>query len=413
MSVARVLKTLALVFGVVLIAAVLYLSIADLSGFRPNIERAVSDATGREFTINGPFELDVLPEPSVVVEGATLANAEWGSDPNMVQVGHFSARVGLWSLLFGPIEVRELRLRDVNVLIETSEEGAVNTEMGEPAAEPERPAEPAGDAELPVLIEFAEIRNVTITQRAPDTDDQTITIAELTIQPDDAGNLGLTGSGSVLGLALGLGGKIGPLEDLQRLGAVDYQLDGTLGALNVGVDGRTEELDSFNGTALKATLATATIEELLQATGSESTLEGPLEVDAEFAKNDKQNTLKANVALSDVTITADTSLVEETATLDVTLATLDKLGELLEVADLPPQALKASGSLTLAPATIGIDELLVTVASAQAGQSGELARGDGESRIEVDASGESLAELQAGMPEIPFTLKTTALMSPE
>jgi uncharacterized protein involved in outer membrane biogenesis len=403
---------MALAIGVVLVAAVIYLSVADLSTFRPNIERAVSEATGRQFTINGPFELDVLPEPSVVVEGATLANAEWGSDPTMVQVGHLSVRLGLWSLLFGPIEVREFRLRDVNVLIETSEEGAVNTEMGEPAAEPERPTEPAGDAELPVLIEFAEIRNVTVTQRAPDTDDQTITIAELTIQPDDAGKLGLTGSGSVLGLALGLGGEIGPLEELQSLGAVDYKLDGNLGSLSFGVEGRTEELESFDGTALTASLATGAIEELLQATGGETALSGPLKVDAEFAKNDEKNTLKAKVALANVTMTADTSLVEETATMDVTLATLDKLGELLEVADLPQQELKANGSFTMAPTTIGIDELLFTVGSAQARLTGELARGDGESRIDVDVSGSSLAELRAGMPEIPFTFKTTALMSP-
>ena len=411
MSFARVLKVLAIIIGLAVVAIVLYLSVADLSKLRPNIERAVSDATGRQFVINGPFELDVLPEPSVVAEGATLANADWGSDPTMVQVGHLSAKVGLWSLLFGPIEVREFRLRDVNVLIETNEEGTSNTEMGEPEAEEH--AEPAGDAELPVLIEFAEIRNVTITQRAPEADDQTITIADLTIQPNESGNLGLTGSGSVLGLALGLSGNIGPMEELQGLGTVDYKLNGNLGSLAFNVDGRTEALETFDGTALKASVATETIEELLAATGGEAALAGPLKLDAEFARNGEQNTLKANVALSDVTITADTSLVDETATLDVTLATLDRLGELLEVANLPAQELKATGSLTMAPTTIGIDELLVTVASAQARITGELARGAGESRIEVDASGQSLAELDGGMPEIPFSLKTTAVMSPE
>ena len=413
MSFSRVLKILLAVIGIGLVAVVLYLSFADLSKFKPNIERAVSDATGRPFTIEGPFELDVLPEPSVVVEHATLANAKWGSDPTMVQIGHLSARVGLWSLLFGPIEVREFRLRDVNVLVETSDDGTVNTEMGEPETEPEPPAEPAGDAELPVLIEFAEIRNVTITQRAPESDDQTVTIAELTIQPNDSGNLGLTGSGSVLGLALGLSGEIGPPDELQSLGAVDYRLDGSLGSLSLGLEGRTEELESYDGTALSAKLATATIEELFKATGGEAPFSGPVEVDADFTHDGDESRLKADVALADVKIAAETSLADETATLDVTLATLDKLGELLEVADLPAQELKATGSLTVAPATIGIDELLITVASSQARLTGELARGDGESRIDVDANGQSLAELQAGMPGIPFTLKTTALISAE
>ena len=64
MSVARILKTAVLIVAIALIGVVLYLSFADLSKFRPKIEEAVTEATGRAFTINGTFDLDVLRPPT-------------------------------------------------------------------------------------------------------------------------------------------------------------------------------------------------------------------------------------------------------------------------------------------------------------------------------------------------------------
>ena len=158
MSLSRILKMITAVIGVVVVAVVLYLLFADLSKYRPTIENAVAEATGREFRINGTLELDVLPSPSIVMEDVTLTNAEWGSDRLMLKIGHLSARVGLWSLLSGPVEVREFRLRDTSALLETNADGAGNWEMAPAEAETE-PKPESGDAELPLIIEYAEIRN--------------------------------------------------------------------------------------------------------------------------------------------------------------------------------------------------------------------------------------------------------------
>jgi len=414
MSIGRILGAIAAFIGVVVLAVVLYLLFADLSKYRPDIESAVADATGREFRINGNFELDVLPSPRVVMEQVTLANADWGSEPLMLDVGHLSAEVGLWSLLFGPIDVREFRLRDVRTLLETNEDGTGNWEMGPPESEPPPPEEgEAEDAALPVVIQFAELKNINLTFRQPETDDQNVGIAQLTIQPDDAGNLGLAGTGTVLGLALGLDGEVGPLRELQALGGVDYRVGGNLGSLTYEVNGRTEDLETFDGTNVKTELATETIEELLAAVGAESALAGPLRVTADLTHGEESTNLKVDAALSEVETQSDTTFAGDSVTFEVSMATMAKLGELLEVQGLPEQALTVNGSAVMGAEAIRISELVANLGSAQARVQGTLARGEGESELAVSAGGSSLAELMAGLPDIPFTTEATARLSPE
>ena len=47
----------------------------------------------------------VLPAISVVAERVRVGNADWGSQPQMVELGRLSARIGLWSLVSGPVDV--------------------------------------------------------------------------------------------------------------------------------------------------------------------------------------------------------------------------------------------------------------------------------------------------------------------
>ncbi|HEX5091227.1 MAG TPA: AsmA family protein, partial [Burkholderiales bacterium] len=101
--------------GALLLALVLYLAFGDLARYKPSLESLASEAIGRPFAIDGAFELKVLPSIAVVAERVRVGNAPWGAAPQMVEVGRFSTEIRLWSLLFGPVDVRSLELRDVSV----------------------------------------------------------------------------------------------------------------------------------------------------------------------------------------------------------------------------------------------------------------------------------------------------------
>lgn len=207
-SLSRILITIIIGIFAAVIGAVLYLSLADLNKFKPNIEAAISDATGREFRINGELQLDALPSPSIVMEDVTFENAEWGSRPAAVEIGHLSAEIALLSLLSGPIEVKTLHLSDASVLIEADDDGTGNFDF---ESGDEKSTLPVNfnlvDEEIPLIVNRAEISNVTITRRRVDQEDQTFQLTSLSIEPIETGNPGFEGKGNVFGLPLTFNGE--------------------------------------------------------------------------------------------------------------------------------------------------------------------------------------------------------------
>ena len=95
-------------------AAVLYLVFGDLSRHKGRIESLVTSLLGRRFAIEGAFKLQVLPSIVIAAEHVQLANMEQGTQPQMVEIGRLSAKIGLWSLLRGPVDVRSLEAADVS-----------------------------------------------------------------------------------------------------------------------------------------------------------------------------------------------------------------------------------------------------------------------------------------------------------
>jgi uncharacterized protein involved in outer membrane biogenesis len=138
MSVLRALARIATTLIILVVAGILYLSFADLTWLKPRIESAVADATGRELKLSGVFDLAIVPSPAIVLEDVSLSNAEWGSAPMLATIGHVSARLGLWLLVSGPVRVKEFRLREVDLLLETNDQDQANWVLGGPS-EPESP----------------------------------------------------------------------------------------------------------------------------------------------------------------------------------------------------------------------------------------------------------------------------------
>ena len=69
---------------VALIAGVYaFLSLYDFNRFKPNIERALKEATGRELTIDGNIDFEFGITPTLVVEGVSLQNPSWASRPQL------------------------------------------------------------------------------------------------------------------------------------------------------------------------------------------------------------------------------------------------------------------------------------------------------------------------------------------
>jgi len=80
-----VLGIAALLMVALVVTAYLILITYDYNKLKPEIIRAVKDATGRELTLGGDIELAIGLSPSLVVADVMLANAPWGSQPQMMK----------------------------------------------------------------------------------------------------------------------------------------------------------------------------------------------------------------------------------------------------------------------------------------------------------------------------------------
>ena len=107
------------------VLALTWLWTADLGVFKRQLERFVSEQTGREFSIDGNFYVDLARHSSVIAEDVRFQNADWAEQADMVTVGRIEIRLDLWSLLDGPILVELIDVDDASISL-------VNPEAGDP-----------------------------------------------------------------------------------------------------------------------------------------------------------------------------------------------------------------------------------------------------------------------------------------
>ncbi len=136
----------------------LWLARADL---KPVVEQAASGALARQVTLR---TLDVRwGDPlSIDLTGLRIANADWGSAKDMVQIGRLSALVDPFSLLSGALHYQRLRIEDATVALERDANGTGNWDTGVGA--PAIALVPKDRTQFPTLIDFAG-RNGRITYR--------------------------------------------------------------------------------------------------------------------------------------------------------------------------------------------------------------------------------------------------------
>jgi len=131
---------------------VLYLKSLDFNDYKPQIQQAVQQATGRALHIDGQLELSISLHPALVVEGVHLANAAGGSRKTMVDVERMELELGLLPLLSGNLYVKRLVLIRPDVLLETLTDGSDNWVMAGPEGEGAAPEEGAATSASSVML---------------------------------------------------------------------------------------------------------------------------------------------------------------------------------------------------------------------------------------------------------------------
>jgi uncharacterized protein involved in outer membrane biogenesis len=202
----------------VVIALLAALAMAwDWNWFKGPVERRVSAATGREFRIEGPLDVDLGRIVIVRVEDMWLANARWSLTPEMARVDLLRVELPLWPLLRGKRVLRRVDVVRPALLLERNRRGAANWRFRE---QPQVASKGWSFGELRVHDGRLDMRD------APLGTDLRLTVDSSTPQAgDESVRLLVRGSGRYRGHAFQLVGTAdSPVALLERADAA-YRVD--------------------------------------------------------------------------------------------------------------------------------------------------------------------------------------------
>jgi AsmA protein len=144
----------------------------DLQSYKPRIEKLVSDATGRPFSIGGDIDLSLFPWVGFASSDIRIGNPPGFQENDFANIKGIEVRVKLLPLISRDVQVKRFLLEGPRIVLERNKDGAENWEgIGRPAGKTSQPAPQGkgteGEAEggLPItglaVAEFA-IKNGAI-----------------------------------------------------------------------------------------------------------------------------------------------------------------------------------------------------------------------------------------------------------
>ena len=412
MAILRILKWIVITITVVVLAAVLYLSFADLSWMKPRIESAVADATGRRLQLAGDFDLDIVPSPSIVLENVSLSNADWGSEPMLATIGHVSARLGFWSLLAGPVRVDDLRLRDVDVLLETNEQGEENWVLGA-SAEPADDVSDTGGS-VPVIIEFAELRDIKLRYQAPEAKSLVVSLASLDVSTDEEQYTVLDGKGVFDQLPWRLAGKLGPDRALAEGADIGIELNAGLSNVDLAVDGRFGDLAKPGGIDLELVASSDDVAQFLKHFNVDVPLTGALDLESTLKSVEAGTRLTVDAKVGEIAARIAATRQDNAVGFEAAVPALDKVGKTFKVAGLPAEDLALNGDVVVTSDTTRLRDINVRLGEAELMLNGSIGKAtDSAAEFILNAKVPSLAGLNTALPPIPFTVATTVNVGAE
>ncbi len=415
----RVLVAVSLTVVALLVVLCLYLAFGDLGAHKGRIEQFVTQSIGREFAIDGPFSLKLIPEIRVQAEKVRVANASWGSTPQMLQVGRVAATIDLWSLVSGPVDVQTLELRDVTVTLERDPNGGNNWTLGNPNAPKPPPESEAGLKKLPIAFQHATLSNLRVIYRVPRQKDRNAQVESLTVLPGSDGLLAVNGKGSLDADRATLAGELGPLHALISGRDIRISLQASLGNLQVTAKGAVGQLYPLAGADLKLTVDNPDLGTLLQELRVPEFADGPMHIDASLKAAGQQTHVELQGKAGDITTSIEGTIAElglRDSKLNFSLEALDaaRLAAAFDVKSVPATKLEVAGHMAASSTEIKLEGVTVRLAGTQAQIDGTLpVKPDQPMTVHFVVSAKSLAELQATLPPLPLEVSGDLTRGPD
>ncbi|MBW2469958.1 MAG: AsmA family protein [Deltaproteobacteria bacterium] len=149
---------------VVLVIATLLIAPAfiDIRDYKPEIEKLITDKTGRPFSIGDDLSLSLFPWAGVSFSDAQLGNVSGFAEKEFVSVKSFEVRVKLLPLISKNIQVKRFILNEPSITLVKNKDGRVNWDPIVPAVDKTAAPKKKETSEAPSAGAGLPIKDLTV-----------------------------------------------------------------------------------------------------------------------------------------------------------------------------------------------------------------------------------------------------------
>lgn len=254
---------------------------ADLGVFKPQLERFVTQKTGRGFAIDGEFSVDLAGSTTLIAEGVRFANPGWADSEPMITIGRAEVRIDLWSLFQGPVVIELIDLDDTNIQLLNPGDKPPNWKLPVGSA-PEQDAD--GKPGLGMLFAQIDIDRLQVHLDSVQRDRPLHLVIERFDQAhreDDY--LDLSVRGSLDGRGIEIDGEFGTWGELLAGRNFAAEIDATLDTFTLSARGRIDDIADLRRPELEIAASGPDINHLTRMLGLGEADEGDIRLSGSLA----------------------------------------------------------------------------------------------------------------------------------
>lgn len=271
----KIIKIFLGLIVLLILIVVVIISTIDVNQYKGDIIEMVENNTHRDFNISGDLNLALSLIPTVVVEGVSFGNADWGSQKNMMTMDRLELQVSLIPLLRRTLQINRLILLSPHILLETNKEGKGNWVLDLKKTEK---TEPSG--ELPTLIvKQVVIDDANLTYHNGVTGKTTnVSLAEVKLSGSGYGDpVKLNVDAAYNNIPVVMKGNLGSPKQLLENNNLPVSLSASLSNATININGSIAQPMAAKGLDLTLSFQVDTLKSLSKLAESELPDFGPID----------------------------------------------------------------------------------------------------------------------------------------
>jgi len=242
MTMKKIIRRFSVVLVALLTLTLIWLWTADLGVFKPQLERWVSEKTGREFVIDGELQIDLARHAVVIAHDVRFQSADWDAEPYMAEVGRVEIRVDLRSILDGPILVEMIDIDDVEIRLIKTEGGEANWQLPLKGSS-DATAEDEYSVGFQVLFERIDIDSLHLVVDSPALQETfDLRVDSFHQRHRDDNFLALALKASIGDREVHIDGQLGTWDALLAGQDIHFDLQGRLGTFELEANGHIDDV---------------------------------------------------------------------------------------------------------------------------------------------------------------------------